>query len=203
MTIFNFNDIEFSNLDKFYDIFLNDDHSKISRFKSLNHKTISDFIKLNFHHNLTIWKEEDLARRVHSPDSEIVLNKRIIDINNQLRNNCIEKIDELIIKQINSFAENSRMNSETPGSIIDRISIISLKIFFLNKRINDENFDKKLIPTCSNNLITLHKQRSDLLNCLTDLIKNCFEGNLYFKIYYQHKMYNDKKLNPELAKESI
>jgi len=202
MKIFNFDNIDFCNLDKFYDNYLNDDHSKISLFKSTNYESITDYIKLNFYHNVTIWKEEDLARRVHAPNSEIVMNKRIIDVNNQLRNNCIEKIDELIINQLSSFGESSRMNSETPGSIIDRISIISLKIFFLDKRMKDQNFDKSLIPSCTKNLSTLHKQRSDLLICLIDLIKYCIEGKLSFKIYYQHKMYNDKKLNPELAKET-
>ena len=58
---------------------------------------------------------------------------------NQKRNDLIEQIDETILVRLNAegvgLNHNSPMNSETPGGIIDRCSIMALKIYHMEKQI--------------------------------------------------------------------
>src|SRR5205823_11430724 len=91
--------------------------------------------------NCQLWAQEDLARRTDVPDSEIAANKRAIDIHNQKRNDAIERIDEQILDRLKTVERKpgARMNSETAGSIIDRLSIAALKIHHM--RIQTERTD--------------------------------------------------------------
>ena len=41
-------------------------------------------------------------------------------------------------------------------------------------------------------------QRSDLTQCLSDLIEAIIVRTRSFSVYYQFKMYNDPALNPQL-----
>ena len=63
-------------------------------------------------------------------DSEIAANKRAIDGYNQKRNDAIERIDETLLAQLTAATvkPGARLNSETAGSMVDRHSILSLKI---------------------------------------------------------------------------
>ena len=64
------------------------------------------------------------------PDAEIAGNKRNIDRYNQKRNDAIERIDEQLLHLLSAVRPDpdARLNSETPGAMIDRLSILSLKI---------------------------------------------------------------------------
>src|SRR5689334_1298041 len=82
--------------------------------------------------NFLLWHEEDKARRTDVDDSAIATVKRAIDKLNQQRNDLIEKLDEAILAELAKTAPEPAtelINSETPGSIVDRISIMSLKIY--------------------------------------------------------------------------
>lgn len=173
---------------------------------SLRHKgsqSLLELIEVNHFYNTQLWNEEDLARRQKVSDSEIAKNKRAIDKFNQSRNDFIEKIDDFILMHHASNAnfENAKQNSETVGAIIDRLSILSLKIFHMTIQTNraDASVDHK--KTCSNKLNILNMQRNDLAKCLDDLVSDYQQGIRYFKQYKQFKMYNDPNLNPQIYKE--
>src|SRR5258706_16328190 len=87
-------------------------------------------IEANHWHNCLLWEQEDLARRRDVPDSEIASNKRAIDANNQKRNDAIERIDEALLAFLEKTPRkaNARQNSETAGAMVDRLSILALKI---------------------------------------------------------------------------
>ena len=170
------------------------------------HKTLKDLnetwklIHSNHMYNSLLWAEEDQARRINVSDTLIANNKRAIDRYNQKRNDMIEEIDVDILTRItvNNFtSDNIWMNSETAGSIIDRMSINSLKCFHMEKQTK-RKADKDLIERCIEKLHTLRIQGDYLASCLDLLLTNITKGKAIYKIYRQFKMYNDKKLNPYL-----
>lgn len=150
--------------------------------------------------NYKLWHEEDFARRTDVKDSEIADVKRKIDKWNQQRNDFIEKIDESFIKDYQSLYPsdaNSRQHSETIGSILDKLSILSLKIYHMLELIEvypqREDFTRKLT--------TLQQQRKDLVVCLAELLEDIYQGKRYIKIYRQMKMYNNPETNAQLNKD--
>lgn len=160
------------------------------------------YIELNHRHNCLLWGEEDLARRRSVPDSEIAANKRAIDGYNQRRNDAIENIDDILLRRLAPVVQEAGawLNSETAGSMIDRLSIVSLKIFHMRLQTARTDVDVSHIEICQQKLAKLTEQRSDLQRSLDTLLTKAEQGKAYFKIYRQFKMYNDPTLNPCLYK---
>jgi len=151
--------------------------------------------------NCLLWDEEDLARRRNVPDAAIVGNKRAIDGHNQKRNDAIERIDEHVLNLTAGKKENARLSSETPGAMIDRLSILSLKIHHMRLQTLRTDVDRAHVENCLLKLNRLNEQRTDLAACLDRLLAECARGESYFKIYRQFKMYNDPALNPAIYGE--
>jgi len=90
--------------------------------------------------NFLLWHEEDIARSVEVSDQQIASVKRAIDGYNQNRNDWIERIDEALIKTFAEAAvepdDAARINTETPGSAIDRLSIMSLRVYHLDEQLH-------------------------------------------------------------------
>ena len=153
--------------------------------------------------NCLLWDEEDLARRRNVSDSEIAKNKRAIDGHNQKRNDAIERIDELLLISLSKTEVKSgaKLNSETAGAMIDRLSILSLKIQHMRLQTERKDVASAHIESCRLKLARLTEQRTDLASCLDRLLADCARGEAYFKIYRQFKMYNDPALNPAIYGE--
>ena len=160
-------------------------------------------IEANHWHNCMLWEQEDLARRKHVPDAEIAGNKRAIDAHNQKRNDAVERIDEAILTVFEKapLKPDARLNSETAGAMIDRLSILSLKIHAMRKQTERTDVDQAHLDSCRARLAKLTEQRQDLGSCLDRLLAEFGRGEAHYKIYRQFKMYNDPKLNPALYGE--
>jgi len=160
-------------------------------------------IELNHRYNCLLWDEEDLARRKQVPDGEIASNKRAIDGFNQKRNDSIERIDEALLEALASsvLKPGARLNSETAGSMVDRLSIMSLKIFHMRLQTLRSDVDRVHIESCRSRLDRFLEQRRDLSGCLDRLLAEATRGEAWFKVYRQFKMYNDPKLNPAVYGE--
>ncbi|SNB45032.1 DUF4254 domain-containing protein [Geobacter sp. DSM 9736] len=155
--------------------------------------------------NFMLWHEEDKARRTDVADSEIAQVKRNIDRYNQQRNDLIEKLDEAILSRLLSQGEmNPRLpiNSETPGSIVDRISILSLKVCHMEEDTLRDDVSEEHRERSRARLAILREQRSDLATALALLIDEYRLGKKQMKLYRQFKMYNDPSLNPEIYRRS-
>jgi len=161
-------------------------------------------IEDNHRCNCLLWDEEDLARRRNVPDTEIAANKRAIDGYNQKRNDAIERVDERLLSALRAveLKPGARLNSETAGSMIDRLSILSLKIHHMRLQTLRSDVDREHIESCQAKLGRLVEQRTDLADCLDWLLAESARGERYFKVYRQFKMYNDPKLNPAIYGES-
>jgi Protein of unknown function (DUF4254) len=157
-------------------------------------------IVVNHRYNYLLWKEEDHARRRDVADGDIVANKRAIDRYNQIRNDAVEHIDERLLAVLANIerAPTARLNSEAAGSMIDRLSILSLKIYHMQLQTEREDTSEAHRETCAHKLSLLRDQRNNLMRCLDELWNEALAGRAYFKVYRQFKMYNDPTLNPYL-----
>lgn len=161
------------------------------------------YIELNHRYNCLLWDEEDLARRKQVPDAEIAANKRAIDGCNQKRNDAIERMDEALLEGLAGVRRRAgaRLNSETAGSMIDRLSILSLKVHHMRLQTQRSDVDKAHIESCADRLARFLEQRRDLAGCFDRLLAEAARGDAWFKVYRQFKMYNDPALNPAVYGE--
>lgn len=152
--------------------------------------------------NYLLWHEEDIARSPRETDSRIAAVKRAIDGYNQQRNDWIEKIDEYLLSELERLQIQAQpqatLNTETPGSAIDRLSIMSLRIFHLNDQLEREDIQSSLALEVQTKLDRCHAQAHDLSESLAELLQDIFAGRKQLKLYRQMKMYNDPRLNPYL-----
>ena len=174
------------------------------------------WIRSNHRFNTLLWREEDLARRTRVADAEIAANKRAIDRFNQARNDATERVDEILLMQLglvdrdsagtdsprSTAAPGARLNSETAGSMVDRLSIMALKIHAMRAQTQRTDADAAHLASSGRKLAQLQQQRADLMSCLDALIADACAGRAYFKVYRQFKMYNDARFNPVLVAES-
>ncbi len=150
--------------------------------------------------NMLLWETEDQARRPDVPAEYIVRCKRAIDRHNQRRNDAVERIDEALLQRLSGRATEAtaRQHSETPGAIIDRLSILALKIHHMGRQARRADAGHEHIAACSAKLQVLTAQRADLAACLSSLLMELQSGQARFRVYRQFKMYNDPALNPWL-----
>lgn len=160
-------------------------------------------IEDNHRHNCGLWRQEDLARRRNVADAEIAANKRAIDRHNQARNDAIERIDEGLLARLARVVPRADAwhNSETAGVMIDRLSILSLKILNMGREAAREDADDAHRSACAAKLSRLNLQRADLSRCLDTLLASAADGRAFWRVYRQFKMYNDPALNPYLRSE--
>jgi hypothetical protein len=154
----------------------------------------------NHLYNTLLWKEEDKARRTNVPATDIATGKRLIDQYNQARNDAVESLDEALLAALgrSEFPFGARLHSETAGAMIDRLSILALKIYHMRLQAERRDARPEHITQCRNKLDRLTIQRNDLCGCLNSLLQDAMAGRAYFKVYRQFKMYNDPNLNPYL-----
>ena len=145
--------------------------------------------------NFDLWHREDLARDPEASDSTIVQVKHDIDRLNQRRNDLAEQID-IALLQLAPDSPTAPLHSESPGLIIDRLSILALKIFHTQEQLHRSTPEHQ--QRNMDRLLVLNQQRADLVSCLADLWNDVLTGRRRFKLYRQLKMYNDPTLNPVL-----
>jgi len=151
-------------------------------------------------YNFLLWHEEDIARSPTVSDQQMAEVKRRIDRYNQMRNDWIEKVDDSITGQVLEQriapAQHAKLNTETPGSAIDRLSIIALRLFHLEEQIRRDDVSQQHAESVQQKLAICQIQLDDLSDSLQQLLNDIFAGRCRHKTYRQLKMYNDPALNP-------
>lgn len=155
-------------------------------------------VEENHLRNFLLWHEEDEARIDDLGAEHVYRAKRAIDGLNQARNDFIERIDDLLYQAFGPFGEDCPMNSETPGMIIDRLSILALKEFHMREQAERPDAEDHHREACAGKLEVILRQRRDLADALGALVDQMSAGKRGFRVYRQFKMYNDPSLNPQL-----
>jgi hypothetical protein len=152
--------------------------------------------------NYRLWHQEDIARSKDVADAELAEVKRRIDKLNQQRNDLIEQLDDALIDQLrqNNIAPlpSAKLNTETPGSAVDRLSILSLRIFHMHEQADRDDATEEHRKKVKLKLEVLYQQHRDLSQSLSELLADIFAGRKLLKVYRQMKMYNDPTMNPYL-----
>jgi hypothetical protein len=148
------------------------------------------------------WHLEDLIRVPTIDPREGMLLKRRIDKSNQDRTDLVEKIDDHFLNEFKDvmFGEDARINSETPAWLLDRISILCLKIYHMREQTERKDATAEHVEKCRLKLNILMEQKSDMTIAFDEMMEDIGSGRRRFKVYRQVKMYNDASLNPMLYK---
>ncbi len=149
--------------------------------------------------NFQLWHEEDKARMPEAPDTEIAEVKRTIDRINQHRNNLMERCDLFALAELARQGlprPDAPLNSESVGLILDRLSILSLKIYHTQQEIDRTDAPEGHAEKNRERQSILIEQRDDLAGALDTLWADVLAGRRRFRLYRQLKMYNEATLNP-------
>jgi hypothetical protein len=146
------------------------------------------------------WHLEDIIR---APDIDPVLAvkiKRRIDASNEERTNIVEYIDSFFLQKYKDVQAqpDATFNTESPAWAIDRLSILTLKIYHMQQEARREDATEEHRLACSKKLTILLQQQADLSAAIDELLQEIEQGKKYMKVYKQMKMYNDPLLNPVL-----
>jgi hypothetical protein len=152
--------------------------------------------------NFLLWHEEDRARRDDQGPEFVYTAKRAIDRYNQERNNFIEKMDRWLVEALQPLRDGVSFNSETPGMIIDRLSILSLKEYHMEEESHRAGAPLEQREACQRKLAVIRNQQADLQQAAAELLADVVARRRSFKVYFQFKMYNDPALNPQLYSQS-
>jgi len=134
--------------------------------------------------NFELWHIEDEARAPQIADADLA-----------------EQLDVALLGWLanrNLPDPAAPLNSETAGLIIDRLSILSLKIYHTREEAERTDAPTGHAERNRSRLEILQEQRTDLAGCLDQLWRQTLAGERRFKLYRQLKMYNDPSLNPSI-----
>jgi hypothetical protein len=149
------------------------------------------------------WHLEDIIREPTIDPLEGMKIKRRIDKSNQDRTDLVERIDDHFRAGFSGITPQpgTRINSETPAWLLDRMSILVLKIYHMREQTHRADVDTDHISKCTRKLEVLLEQREDMGRAFDELMTDIQSGIRTFKVYRQMKMYNDASLNPVLYQQ--
>ncbi|MCX6715786.1 MAG: DUF4254 domain-containing protein [Candidatus Taylorbacteria bacterium] len=159
---------------------------------------LSRLIRLNMETNLKLWDLEDSARMTELGSDHVARAKQEIDKNNQIRNDLIREMDTEIAKQINiSSGNQEQFYSESPGMIIDRLSILFIKLAVIRGL---------LLVIKENDLQEEYKEKENIILKQIDQIGKFLDAyfarlerkEVFFEVQQAVKIYNDERVRKHI-----
>lgn len=130
------------------------------------------------------WREEDRSRAPAAGDAVLAAVKREIDASNGRRVRAVEALDAFVVGGLEAaglLAPAAPLHAESPGSIVDRLTVLALK------RAHARDSDRAAL---------LDEQWRDLLGCLDRLGADVIAGRARVKLYRQVKLYGAPEVTP-------
>lgn len=162
---------------------------------------LESLVLLQHRANFELWHIEDAARTPGLADAELAGHKRAIDRVNQRRNDLAERCDLELLRVLEPLGlphPEAELHSESPGLMIDRLSILALKLFHTREELKRADAPTGHARRNDERLAILLEQRADLQGALERLWRRVQASERSFKVYRQLKMYNDPSLNPSV-----
>lgn len=163
-------------------------------------RTIEHLLYLKCWIDTVQWHFEDIIRDPEIDPAAALVLKRRIDKSNQNRTDLVELIDSYFLDTFKAVQPQPTaiLNTETPAWAVDRLSILSLKIYHMREQAERSDATDQHKALCANKLRVLEEQKGDLSGALDTLLEDLGAGRKYMKLYKQMKMYNDPSTNPVL-----
>ncbi len=145
--------------------------------------------------NKTIWDLEDIARMKELGFEKIASTKSDIDRHNQIRNDLIHSIDIVISDELSNtdLQDVDKYYSESPGMLIDRLSIMFIRLRELNKILvilEDKDLEREYLEK-----ISIVQEQINLNGIFFDkFIHKVMNKEIYFKVQKAVKVYNDARV---------
>jgi hypothetical protein len=148
------------------------------------------------------WHLEDIIRDPGIDNSKGIDIKRRIDASNQERTDLVEQIDDWFNEKLTHIQpqKDARLNTESIAWVLDRISILCLKLYHMKEQTERIDSTADHLEKCNLKYSVLLEQEEDLTRSYNELLEDIEAGNRVVKVYRQMKMYNDQSLNPVLYK---
>lgn len=161
---------------------------------------ISRLVRLNLEANRKMWDLEDSARMVELGPEHVAKAKQLIDESNQVRNDLVREIDAEISNEVRLKQPNPReqLYSETPGMIIDRLSILYIKLSVIRDLLTlIKERDLKKEYEEKEKIISGQIER--LGNFLDSFFHKLKDHEASFDVQRPVKVYNDARVRKYIA----
>ena len=141
-----------------------------------------------------LWDLEDLARSRVASAETIRDTKRAIDEENAARHVCIDRFDAS--GRLPVMRSGAVPFSETFGELCDRLLIVALKVERTVALARDEGLSADERARCARSLAGLLAWQRHLQGCLRHQGEAAQAGLALLPPRAEHKLYNQKRLNP-------
>ena len=132
--------------------------------------------------NGRLWGAEDRVRGAGLGAEHVADGKREIDQLNAERNQLAECADEILGTLAGPARPDAPMHTETFASVVDRLSVLTLRIWHSERLAERDELRRRSIPA-------LHRQREELCSALDSLVRAVLAGKRRLPSPARYKLY--------------
>lgn len=142
------------------------------------------WVHANHRYNTLAWHERYRALNHGEGAAGIALSKRLLERHRQRRDDAVSALDEAVFAAFSEvdLAQSARLCSETPGTMVDRLSMLALRIALADRQAQRRSADETDAARCTSRLVRLKAQRNELGGRLDQFLKEAAWGRAFFAL---------------------